>query len=185
MTDPGVTAAAKGSTRVVLVALAGNLAIALIKAVAFFLTRSTAMLTEAIHSLVDTGDQVLLLIGQRRGARAADETHPFGYGMETYFWSFIVALMVFVMGGAVSIWQGVEKLLHPSPINRPWISIIVPALSAIFEGASFHNAYRAYRRLASGPRAGLASPGPMGRPRSRLASCWWRWRASWPTRPAA
>ena len=83
------------SVRVVLVALAGNLGVAAVKAVAFVFTGSSAVLTEAIHSMVDTVDQVLLLIGERRGARPPDETHPLGHGMETYFWSFIVALMVY------------------------------------------------------------------------------------------
>ena len=141
---------ADGSTRVVLTALAGNLAIALVKFVAFAFTRSSAMLTEAIHSLVDTSDQVFLLIGQKRGAQPADATHPLGYGMETYFWSFIVALQVFLLGGAVAIWQGVSHILHPQPIDRPWISFLVLGLSAVFEGMSFMSAYREYRHVVRG-----------------------------------
>jgi cation diffusion facilitator family transporter len=134
----------------VLVALAGNVAIAITKFAAFGLTRSTAMLTEAIHSLVDSVDQLLLLIGQRRAARPPDETHPFGYGMEIYFWSFVVALMIFVLGGAVSVWEGVHKLLEPSEINDPWINLVVLAVSALFEGASFAVSYREYRRVVQG-----------------------------------
>lgn len=141
---------ADGSTKVVLTALAGNLAIAVVKFVAYGFTRSSAMLTEAIHSLVDTSDQVFLLIGQKRGAQPPDETHPLGYGMETYFWSFIVALQVFLLGGAVGIWQGVRHILHPHPIDRPWISLVVLGLSALFEGASFMSAYREYRKVVRG-----------------------------------
>ena len=134
----------------VLVALAGNVAIAATKFAAFGFTRSSAMLTEAIHSTVDTGNQLLLLIGQKRGARPADPTHPFGYGMEVYFWSFIVALMVFILGGGVSVWQGLGKLMHPTPIARPWINLVVLAVSALFEGSSFRVAYRAFRKMVQG-----------------------------------
>jgi cation diffusion facilitator family transporter len=138
------------SITVVLFALAGNLAIAATKFAAFGFTRSAAMLTEAIHSTVDTGNQLLLLIGQRRGESPPDETHPFGYGMEVYFWSFIVALMVFILGGGVSVWQGVGKLMHPTPIERPWINLVVLAISAAFEGSSFRVAYRGYRKMVQG-----------------------------------
>lgn len=137
---------------VVLAALAGNLAVAVTKLAAFAATRSTAMLTEAIHSLVDTSDQLLLLIGQSRAGRPADETHPFGYGMEIYFWGFIVALMILMVGGAYSIWQGVEKIRHPVEIGRPWINLIVLAASAVFEGATFRIAYREFRRIVRGVR---------------------------------
>ena len=144
-----------GSTRVVLVALAGNSAIAATKFAAFAFTGSSAMLTEAIHSLVDTGDQVLLLLGQRRSALPADEGHPFGYGMELYFWSFIVALMVFVAGGVAAIWQGVHAIAHPEPITRPWINFLVLALSGVFEAGSFAAAYREYRRIVRGRNVNL------------------------------
>jgi cation diffusion facilitator family transporter len=143
-------AEARVSTRVVLAALLGDLVIALIKFSAFALTRSTAMLTEAIHSLVDTADQLLLLVGQARASRPPDESHPFGYGMEAYFWSFIVALMIFTVGGALSVWEGFEKVLAPQPIGRPWINLVVLALSAVAEGATFRIGYRAYRRIAKG-----------------------------------
>ena len=148
---------ATGTGKVVLAAMAGNLSIALVKFVAFFFTRSTAMLTEAIHSCVDTTDQVLLLIGQGRSTKAADERHPFGYGMETYFWGFVVALMIFFAGGAVSIWQGLEKFHHPEPIHRPWINYLVLVFSAVFEGSSFAVAYREFRRTVGGRRVRLLS----------------------------
>jgi cation diffusion facilitator family transporter len=143
-------AMAQGSARVVLTALAGNGAIALAKFIAAGMSGSTAMLTEAIHSLVDTGDQLLLLVGQRRGRRKPDASHPLGYGMETYFWSFIVALMVFVLGGVLSIYEGVRHILNPEPLVSPWISLGVLAVSAIFEGVSFRVGYREYKKVVSG-----------------------------------
>jgi cation diffusion facilitator family transporter len=141
---------AEGSTRVVLAALAGNGAIALAKFGAAWLSGSTAMLTEAVHSLVDTGDQLLLLAGQARGRKPPDESHPLGYGMETYFWSFIVALMVFLLGGVFSVLQGVRHILHPEPVVSPWISLGVLAIAAVFEGASFRVGYREYKAIARG-----------------------------------
>jgi len=139
-----------GSTFVILVALAGNLAIAIAKFVASWISGSTAMYTEAIHSLVDTGDQILLLIGQKRGERPPDARHPLGHGMETYFWSFIVALMVFLLGGVLSVYEGVRQILEPEPVVSPWISLGVLAIAATFEGTSFRIAYREYRRVVRG-----------------------------------
>jgi cation diffusion facilitator family transporter len=136
-----------GSTRVVLAALGGNLAVAIVKFAAFAATRSTAMLSEGIHSLVDTGDQLLLLVGQRRAARPPDASHPFGYGMEMYFWSFIVALVIFFVGGALAVAQGAWKIAHPTPIERPWVSFAVLAACAAFEGFSFRTAYGEYRKI--------------------------------------
>ncbi|HEV7384124.1 MAG TPA: cation diffusion facilitator family transporter [Phenylobacterium sp.] len=141
---------ADGSTRVVLAALAGNGAIALAKFAAAGLSGSTAMFTEAIHSLVDTGDQLFLLVGQWRGSRPPDETHPLGHGMETYFWSFVVALMVFVLGGVLSIYEGVRHMLRPEPVVSPLISLGVLAVAAVFEGASFRVGYREYKRVVRG-----------------------------------
>ena len=100
------------------------------------------MLTEAIHSFVDAGNQGLLLLGMRRAAKPADASHPFGYGMEAYFWSFVVALMIFALGGAASVWQGVHKLAAPAPIERPWVSLGVIAVAMIAEGSSFVVALR-------------------------------------------
>lgn len=126
----------------VLAALAGNLAIAVSKFVAFLVGGSTAMLTEAVHSTVDTANQLLLLHGMRRAARKPDEGHPFGHGMEIYFWSFVVALLMFAAGGAASIWQGASKLLAPHPIEKAWLSLLVLALAAVFEASSFLVALR-------------------------------------------
>ena len=141
---------AKSSRRVVLAALAGNGAIALAKFAAAWISASTAMLTEAIHSLVDTGDQVLLLVGQTRGEKAADPTHPLGYGMEVYFWAFVVALMVFLVGGVLSMYEGVRQILNPTPVISPLISLGVLAIAAVFEATSFRVAYREYRRVVRG-----------------------------------
>ena len=130
-----------------LAALGGNLAVAAVKFVAFALTRSSAMLSEAVHSLVDTADQLLLLLGQRRARRPADEGHPFGFGMEMYFWSFVVALLIFFVGGAAAVWQGIDKVLHPIEVQRPLVSFGVLAACAVFEGFSFRTAYREYRTV--------------------------------------
>src|SRR5438105_15382149 len=106
-----------GSTRVVYAALAGNVAIAIAKFVAYGISRSSAMLTEAIHSLVDSIDQMLLLIGESRGRRPPDPDHPLGHGMENYFWSFIVAVLVLLLGGGVSLYQGVPHSLASRAIQ--------------------------------------------------------------------
>lgn len=127
-------------------ALGGNLAIAVTKFTAFAFTRSTAMLTEAIHSTVDTGNQALLLFGMARAARKPSESHPFGYGMELYFWAFVVALLIFMAGGAVSIYEGASKLMHPDVITRAWINYLVLGMAIAFEGTSFAVAYREFRK---------------------------------------
>src|SRR4051794_31459751 len=103
------------------------------------------MLTEAIHSCVDTGNQGLLLYGLRRAARPPDERHPFGHGLELYFWSFVVALLIFALGGAFSIYEGVQKMRHPEPIESAWVNLGVLGASVVFEGLSFAVAYRAFR----------------------------------------
>lgn len=143
------------STRVVLAALAGNLGVAVAKFVAAALSGSSAMLTEAIHSLIDTGNQGLLLVGEARGRKAADDSHPLGYGMEAYFWSFIVALMIFLLGGVISLYQGMQHLAHPRPIEAPWISLGVLALAALLEGGSLLVGVRAYRRAVHGRPVGI------------------------------
>src|SRR6202162_4752097 len=121
--DSGVVSLVSSSARVVYAALAGDLAVAAAKFGASALSGSTAMLTEAIHSLVDSADQLLLLTGQSRARKPPDRTHPLGYGMETYFWSFVVALFVFFLGGLVAFYQGVRHILVPQPIVSPAISL--------------------------------------------------------------
>ncbi|MGX5800856.1 cation diffusion facilitator family transporter [Bradyrhizobium sp. Arg314] len=135
-----------GSKRVIYAALAGNLAIALTKFAAAAFTGSSAMLSEGVHSLVDTGNGGLLLHGMRRAARPADRTHPLGHGRELYFWSFIVALLVFALGAGVSFYEGVIHIMAPEPVVNAKVNYIVLGLSFLFEGSSWLVALREFRR---------------------------------------
>jgi cation diffusion facilitator family transporter len=110
-----------------------NVAIAIAKVVGFFFTRSSAMLSEAIHSFVDCGNGILLLVGQRQAARPADETHPFGYGKELYFWSLIVALLIFFLGGGISVIEGIDHVRHPGPAQDPIWSYAILGFAFCFE----------------------------------------------------
>ena len=140
-------AANSSSKLVIYAALAGNLLVALTKASAAAWTGSSAMLSEAVHSLVDTGNEVLLLYGMRSSARQADPEHPLGYGRELYFWSFIVALMVFALGAGVSLYEGILHILFPKPITDPLVNYLVLALAFLFEGVSWLVALRQFRAL--------------------------------------
>lgn len=124
------------SNRTVYVALAANLLIAIIKFLSGAITRSTAMLSEGVHSLVDTTNQLLLLLGIRLSKKSADARRPFGYGKELYFWSFIVSLLIFAIGGSVSIFQGITHLRHPAPLEDPFWNYIVLGASFLFDGGS-------------------------------------------------
>ena len=135
-----------GSKWVILAALVGNGLIACTKFVAASITGSSAMLSEAIHSVVDTGNQGLLLWGMKRAARPADEQHPFGYGMELYFWTFVVAILVFAIGAGVSLYEGISKLFSPVEIHRPMINYVVLSIAMVFEGAAWVVAFREFRR---------------------------------------
>ncbi len=132
--------------KIVYAALFANLAIAVLKLAASLWTGSSAMLSEAIHSGVDTGNQGLLLYGRRRASRPADEGHPFGYGMELFFWGFVVALLIFSFGGALSIYEGILKLSHPESISDPWLNFGILGAAALFEGYSFRLAWREMAR---------------------------------------
>ena len=143
-------AAAGGSRRPIYAALAGNLAVALTKAAAAAWTGSTAMLSEAIHSAVDSGNQALLLFGLARASRPADDRHPFGYGMEYYFWAFVVALLIFALGGVVSIYEGAAKIAHPEPVGRIWVNLLVLVAAIGFEGGSLSVAWNEFRRAQPG-----------------------------------
>ena len=132
-------------TRSVVAALIGNLLVATTKAVAAFVTGSSAMLAETVHSIVDTGNQLLMLHGIRRSQQRPDAEHPIGYGRELYFWAFIVALLLFGAGACVSVIEGIMHLQHPTPIEKPIVSYIVLGLSLIFEGSSWTVAYRNFR----------------------------------------
>lgn len=138
---------AAAGKKVVFAALAGNLTIAVTKYIAWAVTGSSAMLTEAIHSTVDTGNQGLLLLGLRRAARPPDASHPFGYGMEVYFWAFVVALMIFALGGAFSIYEGFHKIRHPEPLEQVWINYVVIGAALVFEGIAFTIAWREFRKV--------------------------------------
>ena len=138
---------AKGSKAVIYAALAANLGIAAAKFAAAAWTGSSAMLSEAVHSLVDTANQGLLLIGLKRAARPADAGHPFGHGMEVYFWAFVVALLIFALGGAVSIYQGWHKLYEPEEMHDPWINFAVLGASIVMEGFSFRVALKELRAI--------------------------------------
>ena len=137
---------ASGSKKVIFAALAGNTLIAVTKFVAASITGSSAMLSEAIHSLVDTGNQGLLLYGMKRAQKPADENFPFGHGKEIYFWSFVVAILIFALGGGISVYEGIHHLLHPQPATNPLINYLVLSLAIIFEGVAWLFALREFRR---------------------------------------
>jgi cation diffusion facilitator family transporter len=124
------------SVRTILYALGANFAIFVTKSVAAFITGSGAMLAEAVHSLADCGNQGLLLLGMRRAQRPADPDHPLGFGKEIYFWSFLVALMLFSVGGMFSLYEGWHKLTSHEPLNRPWIAVGVLAFGIVAESIS-------------------------------------------------
>jgi cation diffusion facilitator family transporter len=136
---------ARSSSRTAIIAaLIGNCLIAITKGIAAAITGSSAMLSEAVHSVVDTGNEILLLYGQKQSAKPADRRHPFGYGRELYFWCFVVALLIFAVGAGVSIYEGVIHFRHPEPISKPWINYVVLALAFLFEGGSWLFAWKAF-----------------------------------------
>jgi cation diffusion facilitator family transporter len=142
----------EGGTKAVLAALGVNLAIAITKFAAFAFTGSSSMLAEAVHSLADTGNQLLLLIGGKRAERARDRQHPFGYGRERFFYAFVVALVLFSIGGLFACGEGIEKLAHPKKIDDPIVAFVVLIVAICLESFSFRTA-----RRASNPLRGTAS----------------------------
>jgi cation diffusion facilitator family transporter len=122
--------------RAVFAALAANLGIALVKFIAFLLTGSASMLAESVHSIADTGNQVLLLVGRGRSLRPRSDEHPFGFGRERYFYGFVVSVMLFTVGAAFSVYDGIHKILKPETIRSPLVALIVLALSAVLEAFS-------------------------------------------------
>jgi len=131
-------------------ALAANLLIAITKFVAGAFTNSSSMIAEGIHSTVDTSNQLLLLYGLKRSVKPADKYRPFGYGKELYFWSFIVSIMIFGLGGVVSITQGIEHIRHPETLVNPGWNYVVLALSFVFEGASLIVAIKEFDKTRDG-----------------------------------
>ena len=127
-------------------ALLGNGLIATTKIIATAITGSSAMLSEAVHSIVDTGNQGLLLWGMNRSSKPADERHPFGYGMELYFWTFVVAILIFAIGAGVSLYEGFSKLNHPKEVQHIYINYIVLGVAMVFEGFAWTVAFREFRK---------------------------------------
>jgi cation diffusion facilitator family transporter len=138
--------AAHSSTHVIYAAFIGNALIAVSKFFAASISGSSAMLSEGIHSVVDCGNQLLLLYGIRRAKKPSDATHPFGYGMELYFWTFVVAILIFALGAGISIYEGIDKVRHPTPVTSLLVSYIVLFLSMIFEGVAWSIAYREFQK---------------------------------------
>jgi len=132
----------EGGNKAILAALSANVGIAVTKFVAFLLSGSSSMLAESVHSLADSGNQVLLLIGGRRAKRAATAEHPFGFGRERYVYAFMVAIILFTVGGVYSIYEGIHKLEHPEPIERAWIPVVILLISIALESFSLRTALR-------------------------------------------
>jgi cation diffusion facilitator family transporter len=137
--------AAPDSNRTLIIALAANLGIAVSKFVAAAVTGSSAMLTEGVHSVVDSANQLLLIWGRRQSKKPPDRRHPFGYGRELYFWSFVVALLVFALGAGVSIYEGVVHIRHPEPAVSPLIAYGVLLVAFLLEGGSTVSAFKEFR----------------------------------------
>lgn len=128
---------ASGGTKAILAALAANAGIALAKFVGFLFTGSSSMLAESVHSLADTSNQGLLLIGQKQARRRATPEHPFGFGRERYFYSFVVALMLFTLGAAFAVYEGIHKIEHPEPLSAPLVAVAILVVAIALEGYSF------------------------------------------------
>ncbi len=138
---------AASSKKVIYAALIGNGLIAITKFIASVITGSSAMLSEGIHSSVDTGNQLLLLLGLKRAKKPADKDFPFGHGKEIYFWSFVVAIMIFAVGAGISIYEGIHSLMDPHPIENPSVNYIVLGLAMIFEAFAWYFAWKEFRNI--------------------------------------
>ncbi len=136
-----------GNSKAVAAACLANAGIAVAKIAGFAFTGASSMLAEAIHSIADTGNQALLLLGQRRGQRAPDAHHPFGYGRERYFWSFVVAMVLFALGSVYAIYEGIHRLLHPAPLESPLLAVAILGFAVVLESWSFRTALREAREL--------------------------------------
>ena len=132
----------EGGMKAVVAALLANIGIAISKFIAFAFTGSSSMLSEAIHSLADSGNQILLLIGNKRSTKAADEAHPFGYGRRRYVYGFVVAIVLFLVGGLFSLYEGLHKWQHPEPLEDWWIAVVVLLVAIALEGFSFRTAVK-------------------------------------------
>ncbi|MFY9227249.1 MAG: cation diffusion facilitator family transporter [Blastocatellia bacterium] len=137
---------ASSSKKAIYAALVGNFLIAITKFVAAFFTSSSAMLSEGIHSMVDTGNQVLLLYGLKKAQKPPDENFPFGHGKEIYFWSFVVAILIFALGSGISIYEGINHLLDPESVTNPYINYLVLSFGLIFEGIAWFLAFKEFSK---------------------------------------
>jgi cation diffusion facilitator family transporter len=127
-----------GSTKIILIAMTANLGIAIAKFFGAYFSKSSALLAEAIHSVVDTTNQVLLLLGEKSSKKPPDDTHPLGYGRETFFWSFVVSILLFSLGGLFAIYEGIHKLADPEPMHNPMLALGILGFSILLEGYSFY-----------------------------------------------
>lgn len=141
---------AGSSKRAIYGALISNIAIAVSKFVAAIFTGSSTMLSEGIHSLVDTGNGALLLFGIKRSKRPADSEHPFGYGNEVYFWSFVVAVLIFALGGGVALYEGIQHIIKPKEVTDPIWNYVVLALAIVFEGSALRVALKEFNKTRGG-----------------------------------
>jgi cation diffusion facilitator family transporter len=138
---------ASGGGKAIAAALGANLAIAAAKLVGFLVTRSSSMLAEAIHSLADSGNQVLLLVGGKRARREADDRHPFGYGRERYFYAFVVSVVLFTVGSVFAVYEGIEKIRHPHHLDSAVVAVAILGFAILAEAFSFRTAIRETRPL--------------------------------------
>jgi cation diffusion facilitator family transporter len=141
---------AAGSTKVIVAALIGNSLIAVTKFVAAAYTGSSAMLSEGVHSIVDTGNQLLLLFGLRQSRKPPDEDFPFGHGKEIYFWSFIVAILIFAVGAGISLYEGLARVIAPHPVENAFVNYIVLGFAMVFEGGAWYFAFKEFGRVKGG-----------------------------------
>lgn len=136
--------------KVIYAALIGNSAIAVMKFIVAAISGSAAMLAEGFHSAADSGNQIMLLMGHARSGKPPDDRHPFGYGKELYFWAFVVAVSIFFVGAALSIYEGIDKLIHPEPVKSIVLPLIVLGLAAIFEACPWWIAFSEARKIKTG-----------------------------------
>jgi cation diffusion facilitator family transporter len=141
---------AGGGTRAVVAALAANAGIAVAKFIGFAVTGSSSLLAESVHSVADTANQGLLLLGRRTSRRSATRNHPFGFGRERYFYAFVVALLLFTLGAVFALYEGVHKVLDPHPLENPLVAIIILGVAVVLEGFSFRTAIGESRELKGG-----------------------------------
>ena len=137
----------EGSRKAIIAAFFANLGIAVAKFAGFLITRSAGLLAESGHSLADTGNQALLMLGSKRGKRPADRAHPFGYGSERYFWAFVVALVLFSMGGLFALYEGIEKLRHPHQVDNAAVAFVILAIAICLETFSLRTAVKEAKPL--------------------------------------